>query len=181
MLDQLINLVRGKAGDAIERNPAIPNERNEEAIRDTSGSIVNSLQNMLQGGGIKDLLGMFGGRPTAENNVKNQVSGNLIENLMNRFGLNQQQAGNVADRVVPNVMNEMVSRTNDPNDNRFNIQDIFNNLSGGSTSGFNMQSLLNKLKGGKLDLDGDGDTDFQDLMSLVKGKNILGSVKGLFK
>jgi hypothetical protein len=43
-----------------------------------------------------------------------------------------------------------------------------------------MQGLLDKLKGGKLDLDGDGDTDLQDLMSLVKGGNIIDRVKGLF-
>ena len=45
MLENLINLVRENAGDAIINNPAIPNERNEEAVQDTSNSIVSSLQN----------------------------------------------------------------------------------------------------------------------------------------
>ena len=74
----------------------------------------------------------------------------------------------------------MVTKTNDPNDNSYNIQQIFNNLSGGQTSGFNMQALLDKLKGGKLDLDGDGDTDLQDLFSLFKGGGLMNKVKGMF-
>ena len=43
-----------------------------------------------------------------------------------------------------------------------------------------MQALLDKLKGGKLDFDGDGDTDLQDLLSLVKGGGLMNKVKGLF-
>ncbi|HEX6192408.1 MAG TPA: hypothetical protein VFZ42_08585 [Chitinophagaceae bacterium] len=180
MLDQLLNLVRKHAGDAIVTNPSIPNERNDEAIAGASGSIVNSLQSMLQQGNITDLLGMFAGRSSANQAVNSQVSGGLIQDLMARFGLNPQQAGSVANRVVPGVLNDMVTKTNDPNDNSFNIQQIFNNLSGGQTSGFNMQALLDKLKGGKLDFDGDGDTDLQDLLSLVKGGGLMNKVKGLF-
>jgi hypothetical protein len=180
MLDQIFDLVKRYAGDAIVSNPDIPNSRNDEAIQDTSGSIMNSLQNIFASGNIKDLLGMFGGAGKGTTAVNQQVSGNVIQDLINKFGLNHQQAGKVADRMVPNVLNEMVSKTNDPADNSFNIQDIFNNLSGGRTSGFNMQALLNKLKDGKLDLDGDGDTDLQDLVSLVKGGGFMEKVKGLF-
>ena len=180
MLDQLLNLVRKHAGDAIVSNPAIPNERNEEAIAGTSGSIMNGLQSMLQQGNIKDLLGMFAGKGSANQAVNSQVSGGLIQDLVTRFGLNPQQAGSVANKVVPGVLDEMVTKTNDPNDNSYNIQQIFNNLSGGQTSGFNMQALLDKLKGGKLDFDGDGDTDLQDLLSLVKGGGLMNKVKGMF-
>src|SRR5688572_12844533 len=180
MLDQIFDLVKRHAGDAIVTNPDIPNNRNDEAIQDTSGSIMNSLQNIFASGNIKDLLGMFVGVGNGTAAVSQQVSGNVIQDLINKFGLNRQQAGQVADTMVPNVLNEMVSKTNDPADNSFDIQDIFNNLSGGSTSGINMQALLNKLKGGKLDLDGDGDTDLQDLMSLVKGGGFMDKVKGLF-
>jgi len=180
MLDQLLDLVRKNSGDAIVSNPAIPNERNEEAIAGASGSILNGLQGMLQRGNISDLLRMFAGQGNGTQAVNAQLSGGFIQDMMSRFGLNQQQAGNMAGAIVPNVLNEMVTKTNNPQDSNFNIQDIFNKLSGGQTSGFNMQALLNKLMGGKLDLDKDGDTDLQDLMSLLKGGNPMGKVKGLF-
>ena len=52
MFDQLVNLVKQHAGSAIVDNPAIPNERNEEAINETSSSIAGGLQNMFSGGNV---------------------------------------------------------------------------------------------------------------------------------
>ena len=183
MFDQLLDLVKKHAGDAIVNNPAIPNEKNEDAINETSGSIASGLQGMLSQGGIKDVLKMFGGQG-GNSAVSNGISGGLIQNLMDKFGLDKQQAGNVADKVVPGVLDDMVKKTNDPADKSFDIQGIFNSLSGGQTSGLNIQGLLSKVQGGKLDLDGDGDTDLQDLMSVVKGGGsgggLMDKVKGLF-
>jgi len=181
MFDQLLDLVKKHAGDAIVNNPDIPNEKNEEAINNASTSISSGLQSMLSQGGMKDILKMFGGKDDG-GAVSSSISGGFIQNLMDKFGLDKQQAGNVADKVVPGVLNDMVKKTNDPNDNSFDIQGIFNNLSGGQTAGLNVQSLLDKVKGGKLDLDGDGDTDLQDLMSVVNGNGggLMDKVKGLF-
>jgi len=101
---------------------------------------------------------------------------------MSKFGLDQGSASSIANKLVPNVMQNLVQKTNDPNDSSFDIQGIFNNLSGGSTSGFNMQALLNKFEGAGLDHDGDGDTDLQDLTKMVSGGGggILDKVKGMF-
>jgi len=183
MLDQLTNLVKQYASDAIVNNPAIPNERNDEVINETSSSIAGGLQNMLSSGGAQDLLKMFSGNQSISNSVvTNNVSGGVIQNLMNKFGLDQSAASNIASNLVPNVMQNLVQKTNDPNDSSFDIQGIFNGLSGGSTSGFNMQALLNKFKGAGLDQDGDGDTDLQDLTKMVSGSGggILDKVKSMF-
>ena len=187
MLDQLMNLVKQHAGDAIVDNPAIPNERNDEAINEASNSIAGGLQNMFSGGGMKDILKMFSGnQDIANNTVTNNISGGLIQNLMDKFNLDRNSASGVADKLVPNVMQNLVQKTNDPNDSSIDIQGIFNNLSGGTTSGFNVQGLLNKFKGAGLDRDGDGDTDLQDLMLMVSGGGtnseggILDKMKGLF-
>jgi hypothetical protein len=187
MFDQLVDLVKQHAGSAIVDNPAIPNERNEEAINETSNSIAGGLQNMFSGGNVQDLLKMFSGNQDVANNpVTNNISGGVVENLMNKFGLDRSAANNVANDLVPNVMQNLVQKTNDPADSSFDIQGIFNNLSGGSTSGFNMQALLNKLKGVGLDKDGDGDVDVQDLMKLIPaggtngGGGVLDKVKSMF-
>jgi len=87
---------------------------------------------------------------------------------------------------VPDVMKKLVHKTNDPNDSSFDIQGIFNKLSGGSAAGINVQGLLNKFKGGGLDQDGDGDTDLQDLMKVVSGGGgstgggLMDKIKGMF-
>jgi len=183
MFDQLVNLVKQHAGSAIVNNPAIPNERNDEAINEASSSIAGGLQNMFSGGKVQDLLKMFSGNQDVANSpVTNNISGGVVENLMNKFGLDRNAASGVANDLVPNVMQNLVQKTNDPNDSSFDIQGIFNNLSGGSTSGFNVQGLLNKFKGAGLDQDGDGDTDLQDLTKMVSGGGggILDKVKGMF-
>jgi len=184
MLDQLTNHVKQYAGDAIINNPAIPNERNDEAINEASSSIAGGLQNMLSSGGAQDILKMFSGSQSiSSSTVTNNVSSGVSENLMNKFGLDQNAASGIANNLVPNVMENMVQKTNDPNDSSFDIQGIFNNLSGGSTSGFNVQALLNKFKGAGLDQDGDGDTDLQDLTKMISGGGaggVLDKVKGMF-
>jgi hypothetical protein len=184
MLENLINLVKEQAGDAIVKNPAIPNERNDEAIAETSNSIAGSLQGMLSGGGMKDLLSMFGGQGDATNTVTQNVSGGVIDNLVNKFGISKDQAGGIAGGLVPNVLKNLVNKTNDPNDSSFNVQDIFNKLSNGQTQGTNIQGIIKKLTGGSFDKDGDGDTDLQDLMAMFNGNKqgggMLDAVKGFF-
>ena len=79
MLDELFNLVKQHAGTAIVNNPAIPNERNEEAINEASSSIAGGLQGMFSGGGVQDILKMFSGNHDAVNSpVTNNISGGLI-------------------------------------------------------------------------------------------------------
>jgi len=55
-------------------------------------------------------------------------------------------ASGIANNIVPNVRQNMVQKTNDPNDSSFDIQGIFNNLTGASTSGFNVPAILINLK-----------------------------------
>ncbi|HEY0678131.1 MAG TPA: DUF937 domain-containing protein [Chitinophagaceae bacterium] len=181
MIENLINLIRQNAGDAITNNPAIPNERNEEAVKETGNSILSSLQGALSGGNIKDVIGMFTNGTASDNNpVVRQASGNLMDKLKQQFGLNTDQAAGIAGTVVPNVMNQLAQKTADPNDKSFDVQDIFNQLSGGKTSGMNVQGMLSKFKGG-LDKDGDGDVDLQDLKSVFSGGgSVMDKVKGMF-
>jgi hypothetical protein len=189
MLDNLLNLVKEHAGSAIINNPAIPNERNDEAIETAGNSIAGGLQNMLGGGGLKDVLKLFGEQGAGDfnnNPVVQNLSGNVVQDLMRKFNLDQGAASNIAGGLVPNVLQNLVSKTNDPNDNSFDIQGIFNSLSGGKTAGFNIQGLLGKVTAGGLDKDGDGDTDLQDVMAMFSGGRansgggILDTVKGLF-
>lgn len=181
MLQNLINLVKQQANSSIINNPVIPDERNEEAVTETSNSIMQTLQSALSGNNMKDLLSMFAnGKADEGNPVVQQASGNVIDRLKTRFGLNTEQASGVAGSLVPGVMNQLAQKTADPADNSFDIQDIFSQLSGGKTAGLNLQGLLSKFRGG-LDRDGDGDVDLNDLRALVAGEGSLtDKVRGMF-
>jgi len=181
MLENLIELVKQQAGNAIVNNPAVPNEKNGEAVAIAGESITSGLQQMISQGGLKQVLSMFSGKQDVNesNPAVQQISGNVAGSLMEKLGLNSQQAGGVASSLVPGVLQSLVQRVNDPSDNNFNIQHIFNSLSGGSTSGIDVQGLLNRFKAG-LDQDGDGDVDLQDLTAAFSGGGLMDKLKGLF-
>lgn len=168
MLDQLMNLIRDNAGDSIINNPDIPNERNEEAIQTAGSSLMSGLQGILAQGGAKDLLGMFTNEANAnpDNPVVQQLSGGVMDSMMSKFGLNKSQAGELVGSLLPIILGKLIGKTNNPNDSSFNIQDIFNSLSRGKSTGINMESMLGKLTSGGLDKDRDGDVNLQDLTAM---------------
>ena len=190
MFDQLLNLVKQQAGASIIENPDIPNERNEEAVADVTNSITGGLQQALAGGQFKDVLKLLGGQggDVATNPLAGQLSGNAVSSLIEKFNLNQGQAGNIVNSLLPGVLNKFISKTNDPSDNSVDLQGIFSSLTGGSTNGLDLQGLLGRVTQGGLDKDGDGDTDFNDIINMVKGGasqqsgggGVMDMVKGLF-
>lgn len=181
MFENLTNLVRQNAGDAIIRNPAIPNEKNEAAVETAGSSIMTTLKNALSSGRLNDVLGFFKNGKQASPDLVQEATNNYAQELQNNLGVAPAEASKTAAAVVPQTMQQLATKTADPSDKSFNIQDIFNKLSNNKTSGFNMQEMLNKFTGGKLDKDGDGDVDFKDLKSVFSGGGgIVDKVKGMF-
>ena len=181
MFDNLINLIRGNSDEGIINNNAIPNEKNEQAVQTAGTSIMATLQNALSRGRLNDVLSYFKSGGSASHEIVKEATSNYAKDLQTNIGLNETQAQEAANKVVPQAMNQLASKTADSSDNSFNIQDIFNKLSGGKTGGLNIQGMLNKFGAGKLDKDGDGDVDFQDLKSMFTGgAGIMDKVKGMF-
>ncbi|HET9745591.1 MAG TPA: hypothetical protein VFP97_07760 [Chitinophagaceae bacterium] len=182
MFENLVNLVRQNAGDAIITNPTIPNEKNEAAVETAGSSIMSTLKNALDKGRVSDVLAFFKNGKQGSPELVEQATNNYAQDLQNNIGIAPAEARKTAAAVVPQTMQQLATKTADPSDKSFNIQDIFNKLSGNKTSGFNMQEMLNKFSGGKLDKDGDGDVDFNDLKSIFAGGGgIVDKVKGMFK
>lgn len=187
MLEQLNDLIKNYAGNSIINNNDIPNEKNNEAIGLASNAVVSGIQQAISSGNIKSVLSLFSGQhDVSQNPVSQNIQSGFIDKLKSQFGLNDTQASGAASSLIPDVLKNFVQKTNDPGNSQFDLQNILNQLTGGKTSGLDMQSLLNKYKSGAFDKDGDGDTDLQDVMSLLKGSGtqgggILDSIKGFFK
>jgi hypothetical protein len=148
MLENLLDLIKQHAGDAIINNPAIPNSQNNAAVAEAGNSIVSGLKDMISQGKIQDVLSLLQGQGgnVASNPAVQNISGNFVQNLMDKFGLGQGQASGVAGNLIPNVIQSLVHKTNDPNDNSFNIQGILSHLAGGQQTG--MEGLLGSLTQG---------------------------------
>jgi hypothetical protein len=183
MIENLNNLVKQNADAAIINNTAIPNERNEEAVQEASTAIEDSLKTSLSGGNVKEVVTLFNdtGENVTANPVTQQATGNFMDRLQSRFGLNVQQAANIANNLIPTVLKRLVQKTSDPADKSFDLQKIFNEVSGGKTEGLNVQAMMTKFKG-SMDRDSDGDVDLQDLKAFFTGSGgVVDKIKGLFK
>lgn len=145
MFNNLLDLVKQHAGDAIINNPAIPNERNDEAVNEASSSIIDGLKNAIGNGNIADIMNMFSGNTApAETPVAQNIQSGFVQNLMNKFGIDQSQAGGIASTLIPSVLQNLVSKTNDPNDNSFDLQSIISKVGGGN---IDVQSLIGQFTG----------------------------------
>lgn len=145
MLDQLINLVKEHAGEAIINNPAIPNERNDEAVQTASEGIFEGLKNQISNGGLESITGLFQGNGDAKNAVMSAASSNVAQQLMQKFGIDQNQAGGIVQSLIPTVMEKFVNKTNDPNDSSFNASDILQSLTSGSSGLGNIGGMIGNL------------------------------------
>lgn len=161
MLDQLTALVKEYAGDAIITNPAIPNEKNDEAVGLASNSIVKGLKDTFTNGGISDVTKIFNGgeQDVTQSALTQNIKGNFVTDLISKFGLDQGKASQIASSLIPMVMAKFVHKTNDPNDKSFDLSSIIGGLTGG-----NMGDMLGKISGNST-----GSTEGGGLMDKVKG------------
>lgn len=172
MLENLFNLVKEFSGDQIINNPAIPNERNNDVMAEATNSIAGGLQNIAAGGGLQSILQLFSGganrNSLLSNPIVSMMAGHFMNKLMNKHGLNNQQASGIASSIIPNVLSNLIQRTNDQNNNSFDLNGILQSLTGGGHSsatqgggGLDIGGLINQFTGNG----GNAGNGMQDILS----------------
>jgi hypothetical protein len=191
MLDQLMNLIQQNGQEQVVNNPAIPNEYNDQVLNEAGSSIVGGLQQALAGGGLAQVMKMFGQGGSGQG-LSSLMSNPLVQNIVsqfsgrltNQFNVDPSQAGQVSANLIPQVLQNFAGRVADPNDSSLDINGVMQSLAGGQASGIDFSGLLQKFSGGG-DVDGDGDVDLQDIMAKMSGGGggggLMDMVKGMFK
>lgn len=173
MLEDIINLVKQHAGEAIVSNPAIPNEQNDAVTAEAGHSILDGLKGLISQGNAGDVLSLFShpGGDMQSNPAVHQISGGFVQNLMSKFGLDSGTASGVAGSLIPQVLQSLVHKTNDTSDSGFSMEGIFGHL----TDGQGIQGLLGSLGnlGGLGNAAGGGSGEEQ-------AGGVLDKLKGLF-
>ena len=168
MLEQLFNLVKESSGDAVIKNPDVPNEHNNEVVAEATNTVASGLRNMVAGGGLQSIISMFtnkgqeggGGKGLLSNPIVNMMIGHFSGKLTGKYNMGATQANNVAGSLIPDVMRNLISKSNDPANNGFSLEGLLNSITGGKTaevvqeqqssgnSGFDFQDLIGKFTGG---------------------------------
>ena len=143
MLENIINLVRENAGEAIVNNPAVPNEHNEAVTAEAGSSIMEGLKNMISGGQSQDVLSLFShpSEDLSSHPAIQAISGGFVQNLISKFNINPSAASGIASSLIPTVVQQLVHKTNDTADSSFNLEHLLGNLTGGQ----GIQGLLGSL------------------------------------
>jgi len=184
MLENLFNLIKEQGVSSVIENPAIPNEQNNAVLADATHSVADGLQGVLAGGGLQNVLSLFNSNNSNASGgisslLNNPIVGNIVSSFTNKLTINHgipgDQANGIANNLIPSVLSNLVNRTNDPNNNSFNISSIIGSLTGGNTQpgaaggGFDLQGILGNFTNGGLDANGDGKVGLDDIISKITG------------
>ncbi len=187
MLEELFNLVKETSGDAVINNPDVPNEHNNDVVAEATNTVASGLRNMVAGGGLQNIISLFtkkdnqsgGSSSLLSNPLVNMMIGHFAGKLMSKYNIGGSQANNVATSLIPNVIRNLISKSNDPNNSGFSLENLLNSITGGQTtkvveeqqhsgnSGFNFQDLIGQFTGGGAQQSGGG--SLMDIVSKLAG------------
>ena len=134
-------------------------------------SVFSGLQSVLANGGLDQVMGLFSGNAAVNdsNPLVGGIMNQFVGTIMDRLGIESSAAKNIAMSLIPMVLGKLVSKTNDANDNQFDINNILGTLIGGKSNhggavdlpdrnqSIDFSGLLSKVtQGGDMDIDGDG-------------------------
>jgi hypothetical protein len=183
MLEQLTQLVQEFGQDAVVKNNAIPNEKNEAVLKETGDSIFSSLQNIASDVDLSQIVGLLQGKDIDKNNPTIQKITNEVSNsLTQKLGINSSDATATAASMIPKVLGSLINKANDPKDNSINLSGLLDSLTGGNSP--EHASIMDAI--GKygihfgLDQNNDGKLDFDDAVELTKKGGLGGMLGKLF-
>lgn len=140
MLNELIKLVEQNAGSAIIDNKAIPDQHNNAAIKLVAEQILSGLKTQASQGNVQQIASLFQSGKAASNPLVNQLVSSAATAVASKFGISPQAAQSIAASLLPTVMNQLVKKTNDPNDNSFDLGGVMKSVTGNNS--FDIGSML---------------------------------------
>ena len=171
MLKELFDLVKGEATETVINNPDVPNQYNNDVVAEATNTVASGLRNVVAGGGVQNVLSMFGGNTNKKSLLSNPIvsmmMGHFASKLMNKFRMGPSQANNLSGNLIPNVLGQLINKCNDRNDSSFSLEKLLASITGGRSNEVTSQSggiggLLNQFNGGSQSNGGGG------LMDIVK-------------
>ena len=157
MLKELFDLVKGEATNTVINNPDVPNQYNNDVVAEATNTVASGLRNVVAGGGVQNVLSMFGGNTNKKSLLSNPIvsmmMGHFASKLMNKFKMGTSQANNLSGNLIPNVLGSLINKSNDTNDSSFSLEKLLASITGGRSNevtsrGGGIGGLLKQFNGG---------------------------------
>lgn len=161
MINELRKLVEEHAGETIIQNKSIPDSQNEDAVQAVTSGIMEGFKETASKGNYYDLVSMLqqstasGFSSITGNSTAANIFQQVVGSLSSKLGISPEIAQQVASKLIPQVMNHLASKTSDPNDHEFDLQDMLRNFSG--QGDLDLQDIMGKIGGVKGKEGGFGD------------------------
>lgn len=173
MFDELFKMIQESGQQTVVENQEVPNEHNEDVMREAHSAIVSELGNTANSPEqVNSLLGSVQSGQAQSNPAVQRISDNFMGNIMQKFGLSSGTAASIASSIIPMVLGRMMNR-GQQGGGGLDLGGLLSSLTNGGSSGTSMSGGLGNASGGigsklGLDKDGDGDVDLNDLTKMFK-------------
>ena len=172
MLKELFDLVKGEATETVINNPDVPNQYNNDVVAEATNTVASGLRNVVAGGGVQNILSMFGGNTNKKSLLSNPIvsmmMGHFASKLMNKFRMGPSQANNLSGNLIPNVLGTLINKSNDRNDSAFSLEKLLASITGGRSNDFASPSQSGGLGGLLNQFNGGSQSNGGGLMDIVK-------------
>ncbi|MBU1820456.1 MAG: hypothetical protein KKG00_02940 [Bacteroidetes bacterium] len=167
MLDQLLGLIQDHSLEAVVKNPAVPDQHNNDVMQTMMGSIMGGLQQEAQSGNMSGLIGLLSGQSVKgesagvmNNPIVSNIATNAVRGIMEKFGISGTAANGIVASVLPMVMSSLIGKISNPNDNSIDFNELLGGLMGGAgnasagvqSGGFDFNQIGYAMADGKLDM-----------------------------
>ncbi len=180
MLEQLTKIVQELGQDAVVKNDAIPNDKNEAVLEETSNSIFSSLKDIANGTDFSEIVGLLQGKDIEKSNPTIQKISSAVSNsLSQKLGIDATTASSTAASMIPKILSSLIGKANNPKDTSINLSGLLDSLTGGDSPmhASIMDAIDTYGVHFGLDQNSDGKIDFEDAKELTK-KGGLGAMLG---
>lgn len=161
MLEQIQNIIKGYAQEAVSANDNIPTEKNEAAAQAASDSVIDVLQQKLASGDLSSLLDSFKDQKSM-GETGTEISNNFAQKLSG-LGINMDTAKTVAMSLIPVILSKLGQSSAGSG---LNVQDLLSQFSG-KGGGIDLSAIGNML-GGSKDKSGKQEGGSNDLLGKLK-------------
>ncbi len=76
-----MGMIQENSQEAIVRNPAVPNQQNEDVMQTLMGSITGGLQQEAQSGNMGGIMGLLSGRSASPSNSSGLMSNPIVAGI----------------------------------------------------------------------------------------------------